>query len=122
MYFSLRVYLKNHPDYKDDDIINDLYDEKFETWAYGPVIPNIYHEYSLYGSMPIYDSGEYHQKYRVFDKSIISLLQMNVFRMVKASHQQPIWCDHLDEIINDHKTYSYDLDDIIAKPRIKGGI
>ncbi len=30
-----------------------LFEEDFEAWQFGPVVPKIYHEFKRYGSMPI---------------------------------------------------------------------
>lgn len=45
LYFVHALYLA----YSGDPLIN----EEFEAWAYGPVIPDIYHEYKSYGRSEI---------------------------------------------------------------------
>ena len=47
MYFLYKKYLK--------DTEYALYDEDFETWMYGPVLPSIYHEFKNYYAKPIID-------------------------------------------------------------------
>ncbi|MDI9364582.1 MAG: DUF4065 domain-containing protein [Flavobacterium sp.] len=40
-------------------VLNDrkpLFEESFQAWKYGPVIPQIYHQYKFYGSQPILDT------------------------------------------------------------------
>lgn len=32
---------------------NDLFNERFETWRYGPVLPSLYSEFMSFGSAPI---------------------------------------------------------------------
>jgi uncharacterized phage-associated protein len=49
LYFAQGVHL----------VLNDrrpLFDDKFQAWKYGPVIPSIYQEYKLFGSQPILDT------------------------------------------------------------------
>jgi uncharacterized phage-associated protein len=36
-----------------------LINERFEAWKYGPVVPEIYQDFKLYGSKPIVDTHEY---------------------------------------------------------------
>lgn len=36
--------------------LEPMFDDKFQAWQYGPVIPIIYHEYKLYGNRPIMDT------------------------------------------------------------------
>lgn len=35
-----------------------LFDETVEAWAYGPVVPSLYHEYKHFGRDPISESGD----------------------------------------------------------------
>ena len=34
-----------------------LIDELVEAWEYGPVIPNVYHEFKVFGNQPITETG-----------------------------------------------------------------
>jgi uncharacterized phage-associated protein len=36
-----------------------LLNERFEAWKYGPVVPEIYHDFKLYGSKLITDTNDY---------------------------------------------------------------
>ncbi len=36
-----------------DDLSNKLFDDEFEAWVHGPVIPSLYKEYASYGFEPI---------------------------------------------------------------------
>ncbi|HIW72326.1 MAG TPA: DUF4065 domain-containing protein [Candidatus Levilactobacillus faecigallinarum] len=88
MYFSIRKYLKEHDP---DEFIEEVYDTPFQTWQYGPVVPEIYFKFSVFGSMPIANLGKYKNQYAVFDDEIKKLLQENVFDLVGRSHQQSFW-------------------------------
>lgn len=50
LYYTQRQYLKNN---------NVAFQEDFEAWAFGPVIPEIYYKYCGYGAEPITISSEY---------------------------------------------------------------
>lgn len=47
IYFVYRDYLKNTD--------RSLFDERFETWKYGPVLPSVYNAFKEYGSNAIRD-------------------------------------------------------------------
>lgn len=113
MYFAIKDYLEKNPSFEKDNFIRSVYDEPFETWPYGPVIPDIYHEYSIYGSLPIPSDGEYRQEYSVFDEAIVALLKEDVFILVEKSHQQPIWKNHKRQILMHNGLHRYELGDII---------
>lgn len=106
MYFAIRDYLENHTC---DSFIRDVYDRPFESWQYGPVEPDIYYRYSQYGSTPIDDMGKYVDTYHVFDKSIVSRLQADVFDLVNESHEQEFWQENFRK---NHIRASYHLTDI----------
>lgn len=36
-----------------------LFDDDFEAWRYGPVVPSVYRTYSVYGGSPIWKAAEY---------------------------------------------------------------
>ncbi|BDR55775.1 Panacea domain-containing protein [Xylocopilactobacillus apis] len=114
MYFCIRDYLKEHPDFENDSFINNLYDDRFETWDYGPVVPSIYRKYSGYSSMPIPNKGINDPELECFDESIVKYLWKKVFDLVKISHQQPLWRENREKILNHTETFRYKLNDIAA--------
>ncbi|BDR57701.1 Panacea domain-containing protein [Xylocopilactobacillus apicola] len=113
MYFVVRSYLVNHEDFRSDPFIHELYNDKFETWPYGPVVPDIYYLYNSYGSLEIFNEGSYDDEYKIFDSVIINFLKMDVFKLVRATQTQPLWQEHRHEILNHINTYEYGLEDII---------
>lgn len=88
--------------------------QKFEVWGYGPVMPEIYQEYKVYGSAPIKSYKHRKIKYMPFEitekefneddidekfKKIVTdnlkqLLDLNVFKIVAYTHQQTFWKDN----------------------------
>lgn len=116
LYFMIREYVKENPDYKNDRYILTLYDKKFEAWPYGPVIPEIYYSYKFYAGMPIQDSGNYHLDYRIFDELICLILKKNIFDLVKITHRQPLWKNNKEDILNRNGKFVYELGDIYDDP------
>ena len=45
VYFIYKEYLQ--------DTGTELFSERFETWKYGPVLPNLYSEFRVFGNKPI---------------------------------------------------------------------
>ncbi len=112
MYFAIKDYLTQNG-LKAKAKIETFYNEPFETWDYGPVVPGVYYQYKYYGNMLITDSGTYEPAFQDFDESIKNNLKVNVFDLVKKSHQQPLWRNHKEEILNHEHTYKYRLNDIM---------
>lgn len=52
LYFAQRDYIRTHDG-------NILFDDSFEAWQYGPVVPSVYRSYSIFGGSPIYKAAEY---------------------------------------------------------------
>lgn len=109
MYFTLKDYLRDNGRSK---FIRGIYDEPFETWQYGPVVPDLYYRYSGNGSMAINDEGKYNDEYSIFDGSIRKYLNEDVFELVERSHQEEFWKEHQGE---NQERYEYPLDDIIGE-------
>jgi uncharacterized phage-associated protein len=107
MYFAIKDYVKIH---HKNSFIESVYDEPFETWQYGPVVPELYYDYNLYGSMAIDSEGKYNEQYQVFDKSIIENLKENVFNLVEKSHREAFWQKYRQQAVRKE----YTLDDIVG--------
>lgn len=113
MYFAIKDYLTQNG-LKAKAKIEAFYNEPFETWDYGPVVPGVYYQYKYYGNMLITDLGTYEPTFRDFDESIKNNLEVNVFDLVEKSHQQPLWHNHQTKILNHERIYQYQLTDIMA--------
>ena len=69
-----------------------LFTDKFYAWQFGPVIPDIYYEYCVYGSLPItkYDLSEdllnSYEKYII--KSVVERYkEKTALQLVKITHE-----------------------------------
>lgn len=80
---------------KSDDIKNKLFNENFEAWVHGPVIPTVYHEYKAYGYSNIPKLNENIQ----FDEDKENILQQvfevyggyNGNELENITHQEEPW-------------------------------
>jgi uncharacterized phage-associated protein len=55
LYYAQRVFLQAG---------SRLFDDDFEAWPFGPVVPSVYYKYCAYGTMPIdFSDGTYQVNY-----------------------------------------------------------
>lgn len=111
MYFSLKDAIRD--EILDINIIENIYDEHFEPWPYGPVVPGIYFEYNYFRSSPIIlDTPESMDDLNLLNEIIISRLKTKPFELVKISHEEDKWATHEDEIMKGTYREEYSLNDI----------
>ena len=67
-----------------------MYDRPFLVWRYGPVVEDVYNEFSVYGATPILDDYTLVKELdnEGFNREICDLLKQNVFKLVRESHQE----------------------------------
>ena len=87
MYFVIR----NSTGVIDMEVQNEIYNEPFLVWRYGPVVKSQYERFSMFGSDPIKGDFERERNYNLLNNLILIFLNTNVFRMVNASHTHPFW-------------------------------
>ncbi|USS88227.1 DUF4065 domain-containing protein [Fructilactobacillus hinvesii] len=121
MYFLNVIYLLNY----NKSLIDD---HKFEKWAYGPVIHDVYSDYSINGSKEIleptkhiksrsFNDGKYKNKYysenelklglddsQFIDNNLEKFVSLNPFFLVEKSHEEPQWKDKTKPYYDDKKT------------------
>lgn len=110
MYFTLQKALKEKV--LDREELEELYDQNFLVWRYGPVVPPIYEKYSLYSASPIMVSGNYSESFSTLDDIIKSLIEEKPFELVNKSHQESFWIKHQDDIVGWRSNVEYKLSDI----------
>ena len=109
MYFAMREQKDNH------ELLSQMYDDPFCLWRYGPTIPSIYKKYSGYGSRAIIEKGESHNKYSIFDNSIIKLLHEDLFLLISESCKHNHWLSNKDKIIKGKSDIEYRLEDVLSE-------
>lgn len=123
-YFLNVIYMLNN---KGKALIDD---EHFKKWDYGPVLTDVYHEYSRYGAekidaplkhMVLIRNGDsFKVESRDFDKSRLNEEEINVideniylfykfgpFDLVNKSHEEPQWRDRESIDYSNKKTFSF---------------
>jgi len=108
MYFAIGSYIKDNGI---DDFIENIYDEPFEAWPYGPVIRSVYFEHKFNGRSKITDDPDYDSEFAPLDDYVINYLGVPVRELVDKSHEHPLWKDNKDKIMH-HEMIEYKLGDI----------
>ncbi|HES2418632.1 TPA: DUF4065 domain-containing protein [Streptococcus pyogenes] len=109
MYFVLR----NAKKYVEFDLIKKVYSEPFLVWRYGPVVESQYNRFYSYGSSPIIEEYSKELEYEGFNSLIEYYLQVNVFKMVNASHTHSFWKKHESDIIFGRSDVPYPLEEVV---------
>ena len=109
MYFAMIDQKDNY------ELVTQMYDEPFYVWRYGPTVPSIYKKYSGYGSRAIIEKGERHNKYSIFDKSIIKFLHEDLFLLISESCKHNHWLSNKDKIIKGKSNIEYKLEDVLSE-------
>ena len=110
MYFVIKI--AKQENLIDLDQLNEIYDEKFQVWAYGPVIKKEYARFKKFASEPIVGDFQASEEYRVFDDFIVELLNVSVFTLVDLSHRVSFWAKNKQKIHGFRSEVTYTLDDI----------
>lgn len=89
LYFAWIEYYNKKKEY--------LFSQPFEAWRFGPVVPDVYYEYSIFGGLPIFlelletieESGCCIEESdaKILEKPIDAYLNKSVFEMVKETHK-----------------------------------
>ncbi len=87
LYIAHMVYSGKHG----EPLIND---ERFQAWAYGPVLPSVYNYASGYGSSNIQnifnhipDAPPWSEEYETIEQAVRELGPLDPFRLVDITHE-----------------------------------
>lgn len=95
------------------ELLNQIYDEPFYIWRYGPTIPKIYRKFRIYGASAIIEKGDRTSEYAIFDDSILNLLKEDTFTLVDRSREHKFWQENKNKIVNGTSNIKYKLKDIL---------
>lgn len=111
-----------------------LFEECFQKWKLGPVIPNVYHAFKEFGTS---DIKEKHVEYTIvienekiklksvdeflndqqkdfIDKCMNDLINYDKFELVDLTHNHPHWKNDEKEILIGVKNLEYDYDELYS--------
>lgn len=110
MYFVLKEAIKKDLFTKEE--LEDIYNEPFLVWAYGPVVESQYNRFKGFGSSPIIGSFEQNSEFSLLNTAILKYLKMNIFDLVDQSHEVIFWKKNKDRISGFRSYISYKLGDL----------
>lgn len=81
-----------------------LFEEQFEAWVYGPVIPSIYNEFK--NQTLLGENNNIFEDNEILEETINSILddtfELSDFKLVSLSHDDDSWKKHFDESSERH--------------------
>lgn len=110
MYFVLKKAKEN--EILTTEQLEEIYDEPFQVWAYGPVVRGQYNRFREFSSAPIIGEFEKTDEYNILNDYINNYINKNVFDLVDSSHEIPFWKNNADRIVGFTSNVSYSLGDI----------
>ncbi|WP_339213966.1 type II toxin-antitoxin system antitoxin SocA domain-containing protein [Ornithinibacillus sp. FSL M8-0202] len=108
LYFALGQYIRDNGI---NDLVRDIYTERFEAWQYGPVIKSEYHRNKHFGRYNIRREAQIHENYNDLNDYIIKNLNRSVTDLVEDSHSRPTWSTNREAILS-NQIVTYDLRDL----------
>ena len=104
MYFSMKTVNA------DKKFLQNLYDEPFKVWRYGPVVKSVYDKYKIFVSSPIIAQAEIVEDYNIFNDEILKFLDENPFDLVNRSHKEKKWKYNKYKIVFSTSDIEYSLE------------
>jgi uncharacterized phage-associated protein len=94
--------------------LEQIYDQKFEVWRYGPTIRAIREKYSINGAEPLIECPSHNAYFAPFhlEQIVEPLLNTSMFDLVERSHQEAFWIQHQGQIENWRSNVQYSLNDL----------
>ncbi|KOY78256.1 uncharacterized protein RZ75_12230 [Apilactobacillus kunkeei] len=113
MYFGLKYAIINKK--FNEDFLNNMYNEKFLVWRYGPVEKSLYEHYRIYGPDPITESHDVNKELTVLDDKLIELIKKDPFDLVDKSHNEIFWKNNENKIDGWRSNVEYSLNEVAAE-------
>lgn len=112
LFFTMGIALRSG---NEEDILyfKKIYNDDFEKWRYGPVVPSLYFKYNQFGDKPIDDTGEYHAQFEKFNEAIQAFLSADIYKLVAISHKMDAWKNYEEEILTGQFVAPYSFEEIL---------
>jgi len=109
---------------------NSIFDNQIQKWKYGPVVPEVYQTYKLFGPMEItsipasqaffWDEEEFLDELynehgvekNIIDEWINEFIDRDRFELVDLTHEHHIWKKDSDSIREGYLNISYDNNEL----------
>lgn len=109
LYFTLR----NSKNILSQEQLEEVYDEPFLVWRYGPILESQYQRFYSYGSGFILEDFEENESYQLLNDLILRYLKADPFRMVSSSQSHPFWRQNEEYIVNGRSYVAYPLEAVL---------
>jgi uncharacterized phage-associated protein len=94
------------------NMISDLYNVPFEKWKYGACVESLYYKYNLLSKQSLTECGDTDERFSHMDQTIINLLDVDVFTLIRLMRTFDSWSQHGDKIEKLEYVEPYTLDEI----------
>lgn len=90
-----------------------LFNEEIEAWAHGPVVPELYHRFKVFGGSSItpesYPICLTHQQRQLIEEVYTVFGQYSAWKLRNMTHDEPTWANHerYADIIPKHEMQEY---------------
>lgn len=112
MYFTLKFAIQNNLFTQQQ--LQNIYDEPFLAWRYGPVVKSVYTLYKIYESDPITKNYPEAPELKALNNKIIQLSNVDTFILMNKSHLERFWQANEDKIVGWRSNVAYSLADVAA--------
>jgi len=127
------IYLVNAKFMQEKDESVPLFDDQLQKWKYGPVSPEVYHEYKLFGAMDIsmlptsqffyWEKEDFVRELtenkgiskELLDEWIDEFTDAERFDLVDLTHEHNCWKVDSDKIKNGEQNIPYDYNEIFQE-------
>lgn len=113
LYFSVIEALRRN--ILSTDELEEIYNEPFLVWRYGPVVESIYEEYKKYGSTSILEDGILSIEYNDLNDFIETQLRRPAFDLVDESHTHSKWYENESKIKYGRSEIEYTIEDLMLE-------
>lgn len=103
MYFTLIYYIEKNGI---TPYIEELYDEEFEAWDYGPINRTVYMAHRHQEKLT---EGKYYERFSDLDQYILKLKNKNPYMLTELSQSHMFWRENKKNILNRTNKYYYKL-------------
>lgn len=111
LYFTLVDGIKQ--EVINEDWLKEQYNSEFFVWRYGPVVKDIYENYSIYGASKIFESKQELNEFDDLNPIIDRLLNVKTSVLVDRSHKHKHWLSNRKYIKFGRSNVPYSVEDLI---------